>query len=152
PRRPAAAEGTIGFSVGLISLQMLTVVGAFLYPWLRRSHESNSLRIRAPTTDCDDDLRRRFALFDAGGGFAADERCLLGQPCLEHQRVPEGILPVAVAGEVFGPLRPDWVGVEHPFAFEPVFGQEILGPVAQRAADPGGDRDPETHLGAVHEG
>jgi hypothetical protein len=44
-------------------------------------------------------------------------RSLLLQPRLEHEDVPEVVLPVAVAGLVFLPLLADGGGVEVAFSF-----------------------------------
>src|SRR5689334_8132594 len=60
----------------------------------------------------------------------------LAEPRLEHQHVPQVVLPVEVPGEVLCPLLPDGCRVEVPLAAQAPLAQKLLGPVAQRAAQP----------------
>lgn len=72
---------------------------------------------------------------------------LLFPPRLEHQHIPQMKLLVALAFEMLLPLGADQGGVEVTVVPEAVLVEEAFRPIAQRAAQPGGDGDLETISG-----
>src|SRR6185369_13211753 len=76
---------------------------------------------------------------------------LRGPPGLKHQHVPERILVVPSPGKMLMPGLPDRRRIEAVILSQARFAQEILGPVAQRAAQPAVDRHAKAHLGPLDE-
>src|SRR5947207_5225591 len=60
-------------------------------------------------------------------------------PRLKHQHVPQQILVVSPSREMIAPCQPDRRGIKAVILSQARFAQEILGPVAQRAAQPAVD-------------
>src|SRR5688572_15560040 len=76
---------------------------------------------------------------------------LLLQPCLEHQHVPELLLPVAPRTEMLRPLLAHPRRVEKAFPAQARLVQKLLGPATQRPAQPVFERHREAHLRALDE-
>ena len=57
-------------------------------------------------------------------------------PGLEHQYRPQPIAPIAATGQVLLPQLAYGLRVDQPAAAQTLLGQQIVGPVAQRAAQP----------------
>src|ERR1700761_2961047 len=68
-------------------------------------------------------------------------------PGLEHQDVPQEVLPVAAAGQMFVPASTDQLRVEQAALPKPLLREQVLRPVAQRPLQPFRKRNAETHLG-----
>src|SRR6185503_2425614 len=90
------------------------------------------------------------------GEWSAPPRCgcrrmpLLGPvPRLEHDHVPQQVLPVAGATKMLGPLLTDRLHGEESALTQTPLGQQILRPVAQLTPEPAIDRYPEAHLGPL---
>src|SRR3990172_3132081 len=61
---------------------------------------------------------------------------LLGQPRLEHQDVPQLMLPVVPSRQVFLPFLPDGSGVKIGGLGESARSEQIFSPVSQRSPQP----------------
>src|SRR5690606_31502698 len=82
-------------------------------------------------------------------GHPADS--LVPQPRLEHQYVPEVVLPVLPSTEMRRPHLPDGLGPQIAFLPQTRLIEQVLGPVAQGASQPAAQRNTETLLGSVDE-
>src|SRR5437899_1192449 len=82
----------------------------------------------------------------------APKRSLPFQPRLEHEDVPQQVMPAAVALLVLVPLLANGAGVEEPLALQPLFTEERVGPVAQWPSQPLVDGDAEPHLRPLYDG
>src|SRR3954471_16623971 len=91
--------------------------------------------------------RRLHAL---GTAFPASGVLVL-EPGLEHEHVPEVVLPVLGPGLVLAPHLLHGFGAQVPLGSETIGGEELLGPGAQRAAEPVADGETEAALGPVHQ-
>ncbi len=83
-----------------------------------------------------------------GGGAVV----LCVQPRLEHEHVPQGVLPVVAAREVLGPQPAHDTRGQVAVGPEPARVEEVLGPRPQRAAQPVAEGDAEPGLGPLHQG
>src|SRR6516164_8989977 len=72
-------------------------------------------------------------------------------PGLQDENVPEVVVPVAAPAEMLLPLLAHRRGVDQPLAPEPLLRDQLLGPLAQRPAEPLVDRQAEPQLRAVDE-
>src|SRR2546422_9789891 len=71
------------------------------------------------------------------------------QPRLEHQNVPEQVVPVARTVLVFRPFLCDRPRIEVAFAFEPRLVEQRGCPLLEGATQPVIDRNAESHLGTL---
>src|SRR6516165_1010118 len=78
--------------------------------------------------------------------------CLLFQPALKHDDVPQQVRPVAATAHMLQPLLAYWSGVQKALASQARFIQQRFGPVPQRSAQPAVDGNAETHLRPIGEG
>src|SRR6185369_4879328 len=74
---------------------------------------------------------------------------LRGEPSLKNQYVPEVMLPVPVARQMFFPFLPDGRRREETFVAETFGIEQLFGPVPQRPTQPGVDGNAETHFGPL---
>src|SRR2546430_5178311 len=87
-----------------------------------------------------------------GGGLRpSGPNFLVAQPRLEHGRVPQSRRPIALAGKVLGPPLSQCFRLEKSLLTQTRFAEEVLGPVAQRAAQPFRDWRRKTFFGTLHE-
>src|SRR5262245_15758848 len=96
-------------------------------------------------------LRRRDAFINRSRSECGTLAMLRRTPSLEHQHVPQRILVVTTPRQVIEPGLPDRDGIEEVILPEARLAQEILGPVAQRAAQPAVDRNAKAHLWPLDE-
>jgi hypothetical protein len=73
------------------------------------------------------------------------------QPGLEHQHIPQVILPASPPGKMFLPVPPDKFGIKEAFTAKAAFVQQRLSPVAQGAAKPGVEWDAKAELWTLHQ-
>src|ERR687891_2727606 len=92
--------------------------------------------------------RVRRACLDGGGPSGAEPALL---PCLEHQEVPHLVAPVARAGQMLLPLTADRPCVQKALVDQASLVEQGLGPVAQRTAQPVGERNGEALLRPLRE-
>src|SRR6266704_1568406 len=73
----------------------------------------------------------------------------LFKPGLEDQNTPKVVLPIPRASQVLAPLISNRQSIEKPFGSQLFFVEQLFGPCAQRATQPGVDRYGKTHLGSL---
>src|SRR5262245_28026616 len=76
---------------------------------------------------------------------------LMLQPCLEHQYVPELVLPVAPTAQMLVPFLPDKRCDEITFIAQAALVYQIFAPPAKRASQPAVDRNAKSHLRSIDE-
>src|SRR5262245_25647527 len=67
-------------------------------------------------------------------------------PGLEHEYIPERVLPILFAGDVLQPFRANGLGSKKAVATKAGFREQIFAPIAQGAAKPTVDGNAKAHL------
>src|SRR5262245_46174061 len=73
------------------------------------------------------------------------------QPGLEHQNIPERILPVSPSGEMLGPFLPYRIRMEVPFFLQGALVKQFLCPFPQRSPEPIINWNAKPHFGSFDE-
>src|SRR5579862_6788339 len=73
------------------------------------------------------------------------------EPILKDQHIPQLILPISTASEMFSPFLPDGRHVEEAVTAKTIGTQQVVSPFAQRAAEPTINRHAKTHLRALNQ-
>ena len=68
-------------------------------------------------------------------------------PSLEHQNVPQQILPISFASPMFAPVPADKLGVQETGFVKAFLRKKLFCPVPKRTAQPFGKRHAKPHFG-----
>src|SRR5436853_677802 len=91
-------------------------------------------------------MRRHGISFISSNSMGVMSGLLALKPSLKHQHVPQVILPVALAGQMFPPFLLDGRWIEEALSQKAGWIEQALRPLLQRTAQPGIDGYAEAHF------